>query len=146
MTEDVSTPGTLREIRRSRQWQRRLSLAVLAAACLGFALLATVTSADSAEPEGDFSTFSHLYAQHARLPCLLCHRRPTNSPEPNFSGHSPCAGCHAEQFANASSPICAICHANTQSGALKPFPRLESFTVAFDHATHMHGAARPRQG
>lgn len=88
----------------------------------------------------DFSKFRHDNASHARLPCLLCHRRETNAPRPTLpgsNGHLPCAGCHAQQFANASSPICGICHTDTQSNKLKPFPRLTSFNMKFDHARHV---------
>jgi len=48
----------------------------------------------------------------------------------------PCAGCHAQQFSDPNSPICTICHTDSQSGALKAFPPLRSFGVRFDHATH----------
>lgn len=97
----------------------------------------------SFEPEGqaslDFSKFSHTNPMHARLPCLLCHRRETNSTTPVRSlGHSPCAGCHAQQFGDPHNPICTICHTETDSAkpAVKPFPRLQSFGFAFDHAGH----------
>lgn len=92
------------------------------------------------EPSGDFSKFLHSSPNHARMPCLLCHRRESNSPRPNLpggSGHAPCAGCHAQQFANSESPICSICHTDVRSGALKSFPRLRSFRVNFDHARHL---------
>ena len=72
--------------------------------------------------------------------CLLCHRRESNSPRPQLpgkSGHVPCTGCHAQQFSNSDSPICTICHTDVKSGALKPFPRLKSFSMKFDHARHM---------
>jgi hypothetical protein len=53
-------------------------------------------------PEGlDYSKFQHSNANHARLPCLLCHRRDSNAPMPTRPGadkHLPCAGCHAQQF------------------------------------------------
>lgn len=93
------------------------------------------------EPSGDFSKFLHTSPNHARMPCLLCHRRESNSPRPNLPGasaHAPCAGCHAQQFANTESPICTICHTDVRSGALKPFPRLKSFRVNFDHARHLN--------
>jgi len=93
-------------------------------------------------PEGlDYSKFLHSNANHSRLPCLLCHRRDTNAPVPKRPGasqHLPCAGCHAQQFANAESPICTICHTDAKSGAMKPFPsRLISFRMKFDHAKHL---------
>jgi len=91
----------------------------------------------------DFSQFKHDNPKHARLPCLLCHRRENNSPQPTLPGkvaHAPCAGCHAQQFANSASEICAICHTDAQSGKVKPFPPLRSFDARFDHAKHA-GAA-----
>ena len=91
-------------------------------------------------PEGlDYSKFLHGNQNHARLPCLLCHRRETNSARPAMpgsNGHLPCAGCHAQQFAKSAGPICTICHTDSQSGTLKPFPRLRSFNMKFDHARH----------
>ncbi len=90
----------------------------------------------------DFSKFFHNNANHARLPCLLCHRREgtTATPvRPGAGGHLPCAGCHAQEFSNSSSPVCTICHSDTQSGALKPFPALKSFNVKFDHSIHTRG-------
>ena len=104
----------------------------------------------------DYSRFKHDSSYHARLPCLLCHRRETNSPRPTMPGssnHLPCAGCHAKQFADSTNPICTICHTNAQSGSLKAFPRLRSFNMKFDHARHLRfGAAscatchRPARG
>lgn len=88
----------------------------------------------------DYSKFRHDSSYHARLPCLLCHRRETNSPRPTLPGssnHLPCAGCHVKQFADSANPICTICHTNAQSGGLKPFPRLSSFSMRFDHARHV---------
>ena len=90
-------------------------------------------------PEGmDFSKFLHNTQNHARLPCLLCHRRETAARPsmPGGNSHLPCAGCHAQQFASSDSPICTICHTDVKSGALKGFPRLRSFRVKFDHARH----------
>jgi c(7)-type cytochrome triheme protein len=105
------------------------------------------SSSNASTPEqttGDFSKFSHVNPQHSRLPCLLCHRRDTNAIVPVRSlGHSPCIGCHAQQFNDPRSNICAICH--TTVGAsnppLKPFPSLQSFNVRFDHATHARNSA-----
>jgi hypothetical protein len=91
----------------------------------------------------DFSQFKHDNRQHARLPCLLCHRRENNSPQPTLPGkaaHAPCAGCHQQQFANTSSPICTICHTDVQSGKVKAFPPLQSFDARFDHAKHASAA------
>lgn len=100
----------------------------------------SVESEQMPEPSGDFSKFQHSSANHARLPCLLCHRRETNSIRPALpggSGHLPCAGCHKQQFANNESPICTICHTDVKSGALKAFPPLKSFRVNFDHSRHL---------
>ncbi len=92
-------------------------------------------------PEGlDYTKFLHTTRNHSRLPCLLCHRRETNSPRPKLpgsSGHLPCAGCHAQQFSSSDSPICTICHTEVKSGALKSFPRLTSFRMKFDHSLHL---------
>lgn len=88
----------------------------------------------------DYRKFQHSNPNHSRLPCLLCHRRETSSPRPQLpggSGHLPCAGCHAQQFANSDGPICGICHTDAKSGALKLFPRMKSFRVKFDHAVHV---------
>jgi hypothetical protein len=87
----------------------------------------------------DFSQFKHDNRNHARLPCLLCHRRENNSPQPTLPGkaaHAPCTGCHAQQFANPASAICTICHTDAQSGKVKAFPPLRSFDARFDHAKH----------
>lgn len=91
----------------------------------------------------DYSQFKHDNPQHARLPCLLCHRRENNAARPTLPGksnHAPCTGCHAQQFSDSNSPICTICHANVQAGVqagtVKAFPALQSFNVKFDHARH----------
>lgn len=107
------------------------------------------------EPASDYSKFTHANPNHARLPCLLCHRRETNAALPTRPGkdsHAPCAGCHAPQFANTGSPMCGICHTDAQSGNLKSFPRLRSFNMRFDHARHQRMAGgctschRPARG
>lgn len=87
----------------------------------------------------DYSKFQHSTPYHARLPCLLCHRRDSNAAVPKMPGskdHLPCAGCHQQQFAASDGPLCTICHTDAKSGALKSFPRLKSFRVQFDHARH----------
>ena len=92
----------------------------------------------------NYSQFKHDNPKHARLPCLLCHRRENNSPQPTLPGkasHTPCTGCHAQQFANPASEICSICHTDAQSGKLKSFPPLRSFNVKFDHARHAAAGA-----
>ncbi len=88
---------------------------------------------------------------HARLPCLLCHKRNDNSPRLKRSGHLPCSGCHVQQFSATSGPICTICHTNVETGAVKAFPPLRSFSAKFDHARHLRrtGCAtchRPTRG
>jgi c(7)-type cytochrome triheme protein len=92
-------------------------------------------------PEGlDYGKFLHTNQNHSRLPCLLCHRRESNAPvplRPGASGHLPCAGCHAQQFSDSNSPICTICHTDVKAGTLKPFPRLKSFRMVFDHSRHV---------
>jgi c(7)-type cytochrome triheme protein len=88
----------------------------------------------------DYSKFLHNTQNHARLPCLLCHRREGTTARPALPGannHLPCAGCHAQQFASNESPICTICHTDAKSGAIKSFPSLKSFRANFDHARHM---------
>ena len=120
-------------------------------ASMGYALQYGTTTASTVEPdrqeqnqqpEGlDYSKFLHNSRNHARLPCLLCHRRESNSPRPLLPGrsqHTPCAGCHAQQFSNSDSPICIICHTDVKSGALKSFPRLKSFSMKFEHARHVN--------
>lgn len=86
----------------------------------------------------DYSKFTHRNAAHGRLPCLLCHRREVNLRQPKRPGHTPCAGCHAQEFANPVSPICTLCHTNPAADKpdLKAFPRLASFNMKFDHARH----------
>ena len=101
----------------------------------------TNQQAQAQPPEGlDYSKFLHNSRNHARLPCLLCHRRESNSPRPQLPGkanHAPCAGCHAQQFSSPDSPVCTICHTDVKSGALKSFPRLKSFRMKFDHSLHV---------
>ena len=90
-----------------------------------------------------YSQFKHDNRNHARLPCLLCHRRENNSAQPTLPGkaaHAPCTGCHAQQFANPASEICTICHTDAQSGKVKAFPALSSFDAKFDHAKHRDAA------
>ena len=71
--------------------------------------------AAAAAQGADFSRFTHSNPNHSRLPCLLCHRREDAGTRPRRSGHTPCAGCHAPQFADQQSPICTICHTNPPS-------------------------------
>jgi c(7)-type cytochrome triheme protein len=116
---------------------------------LGAALIAVTcfatASTSSGQVEPDFSKFQHSNPNHSRLPCLLCHRRETNSAQPTLPGkdkHTPCTGCHAPQFASGAGPICTICHADAQAGTMKEFPPLRSFGSEFDHAKHVANGAR----
>lgn len=91
----------------------------------------------------DYSRFTHYNQFHSRLPCLICHTRTSNSARVGFPGrnsHLPCAGCHALQFNDQSSPICTICHTNPQTGAMKRFPPLRSFGARFNHAKHLRAS------
>jgi hypothetical protein len=103
-----------------------------------------INATETQAPSGDYTQFKHDNQQHARLPCLLCHRRENNSTRPTLpggSGHAPCAGCHAQQFSNSNGPICSICHTNIQAGTVKAFPRLRNFNVKFDHSRHSAAGA-----
>lgn len=130
--------------------KRRFELIVLIAGCFLLAAMfifgskASVIADDPldsytiAETEAqDYSRFRHSNPMHARMPCLLCHKRDDNSAAPKLSGHLPCSGCHTQQFADSGSQICTICHTNVQTGATKRFPPLRSFNVRFDHARHL---------
>jgi c(7)-type cytochrome triheme protein len=89
------------------------------------------------------SKFEHGNQYHSQLSCLICHRRDNNSARvslPGNGGHTPCIGCHTQQFADNKSPICAICHTDAETGAMKRFPPLRSFNVQFDHGKHMQNA------
>ena len=106
---------------------------------LTFLIVLLVAGVSSVQAQTNYSQFKHDRSEHARLPCLLCHRRESNSPQPTLPGkdsHTPCVGCHQQQFANKGSEICSICHTDAQSGTMKPFPALRSFTARFDHAKH----------
>ncbi len=96
----------------------------------------------------DFSRFSHRSQTHAGLSCNACHRRTDNRLVPALSEHRDCTGCHLQQFVSNNIPMCAICHTNLQGAnpPVKRFPTIASFNVAFDHAQHNQGAARPAQG
>ena len=136
------------------QRTKKIQLAVIGAlvvAALGYVVESSATTSPTiAEAEQqpqnqpaeglDYSKFLHSTRNHARLPCLLCHRRESNSPRPQLpgqSGHAPCTGCHAQQFSNSDSPICTICHTDVKSGAVKSFPRLKSFRMKFEHSLHV---------
>ncbi len=121
---------------------------VVVAVTIGLALTAVAQSPQTGGgrmkvPDGgDYSKFQHTTDYHARLPCLLCHRRETNAAVPAIpasGNHLPCAGCHAKQFADSSNAICTICHDKPPAATLKVFPRLSSFNLKFDHASHTSG-------
>lgn len=139
--------------RQDKRSRRRLTILALLLTCglLGYVMLgtsqpavATVTAPvdllpEQTEGEKDYSRFTHSNAYHSRLPCLLCHRRDDNSARigfPGKSGHLPCAGCHTAQFADNTSPICTICHTNAETGAMKRFPSLKTFSAKFNHSRH----------
>jgi c(7)-type cytochrome triheme protein len=139
---------------RVRAWstvggRRALCQLILCAAAGLVAVFALSASAGRGEPNeqqmqmpenADYSKFQHTTAYHVRLPCLLCHRRESNLARPAMPGssnHLPCAGCHVKQFSDSTNAICTICHSNVQSGTLKPFPGLLSFSMRFDHAHHL---------
>ena len=122
-----------------------LSLCVLGVLCV------SVVSAGKAGmpaqgPELDYSTFKHTSQSHASLACSDCHQRAANnSATPSFPGHSACTTCHTPL-----APRCTVCHSDVKSNPapLKSFPTSfkESFNVKFDHAQHMTGSARPKNG
>jgi c(7)-type cytochrome triheme protein len=117
---------------------------ILLAAMFVFGSNAAVADADPQVTEllveaetQDYSRFQHNNPMHARMPCLLCHKRDDNSAAPKLSGHVPCSGCHTQQFADIGSQICTICHTDVQAGATKRFPGLHSFNARFDHGRHL---------
>lgn len=125
----------------------------LARCLIALTILVCPIQVSSQGSGADFSKFKHNNPNHSRLPCLLCHRRETNEPRPIMPGaanHAPCAGCHAKEFANSSHQICTICHTDAQAGTVKPFPRLASFGMRFDHGRHQNTACaschRPLRG
>jgi hypothetical protein len=144
----------LKKITRSRTQRRLLYVVFVIAVCsfFGYSLVTvlqpqavtaeTDVTAETNIPmqDLDFSRFSHKNAAHSRMPCLLCHRRDDNSPRigfPGKAGHTPCIGCHQQQFsAGSGSPICTVCHTNAETGAMKRFPGLQDFTMRFDHSRH----------
>lgn len=112
---------------------------------LSVALAGSADGGGPAEPQARRVTFNHTLVQHAQVPCLLCHRRDTNAAAIRLPGHSPCAGCHAQEFASSTGTLCSVCHVDPASGSLRGFPPLRSFNVRFDHARHDRGSARPRE-
>jgi c(7)-type cytochrome triheme protein len=114
----------------------------LAVACVAPLLLVALDS-HAASPEPALAAFSHRTPAHANVACLQCHRRTTNAATPQLPGHSSCAGCHAQQFADQNNAICATCHTRPPAAPVKAFPRLRTFDARFDHARHRNvGCAR----
>jgi c(7)-type cytochrome triheme protein len=106
-----------------------------------------------ASPQGndlDYSKFLHNSPRHASAACSSCHHRNDNSARPSFPGHKQCIECHRSQFVTPNTPMCSICHAsvNGNDPPRKAFPDKfkESFNLKFDHAQHLTGAARPKNG
>lgn len=148
MQPDKLRPTMTRQARNTRLFELLAFLAgcVMFAAAFVFGSKAETSLDDFATgPEQpiaeaavqNYSRFQHSNPTHARMPCLLCHKRDDNSATPKLAGHVTCSGCHAQQFADSGSQMCTICHTNTQSGATKRFPNLRSFNVRFDHARHL---------
>lgn len=144
----LSFIGSVWNARHGALGRRRVaSLASVSLAVTGLGL-AFLLEASAGNPiaAADLGKFQHATSQHARLACLMCHRRETNAARLTLPGHTPCAGCHAQEFANPASPICSICHTAPPTAPVKAFPRRRSFTSRFDHARHARGAAKPRAG
>lgn len=124
--------------------KRRAEAAVLLAVCMAFgymfyffqgsAAANELTLEPLAESQPDYSKFNHSEPQHTRLPCLVCHKREVGLFTPRRPGHTPCAACHVQQFADNTSPMCTICHTAT---GVKPFPPLRSFNAMFNHGRHI---------
>jgi len=98
----------------------------------------------------DYSKFLHTSSKHASLACSSCHHRTDNTVRPSFPGHKDCTGCHLTQFTTPNIPMCSICHetVNGSDPPRKTFPDRfkENFNVSFDHAQHMSGNAKPKNG
>src|ERR1043166_6407102 len=98
----------------------------------------------------DYSRFLHTSSRHAGLTCTSCHHRTDNSVRPNFPGHKDCTSCHLTQFTTPNIPMCSICHesVNGSDPPRKGFPDRfrENFNVSFDHAQHLTGNAKPKNG
>ncbi len=141
----LGTRKTISDVPRLKRVQATLLL--LACVAFGYAFAAGDVSRPEAASEipeysiveavsvsQDYSRFQHSNPMHNRLPCLLCHKREEGLTTPKRSGHTPCAGCHVQQFADNTSPLCVICHTPT---GVKPFPPLRSFNIQFDHSKHL---------
>jgi len=141
----------------SRRGQRLLIVSILLLAAGGFAATlnnaGALSSAAAAfsfgpgatEPQGaepDYSRFAHSSSAHSRLPCLTCHRREDRAVQPNRPGHRPCSACHSQKFADLKGPICTTCHTTPEpkGGDLKSPPKLNGFSVKFNHSLHAGSA------
>jgi c(7)-type cytochrome triheme protein len=124
---------------------------------VGGAILATIfllgvplTAVYAQGNDQDYSKFLHTSSKHAAIGCNECHRRADNSSRPSFPGHKACTSCHLTQFTTPTLPMCSICHqsVNGNDPPRKAFPDKfkESFNMKFDHAQHMTGSARPKNG
>jgi c(7)-type cytochrome triheme protein len=100
--------------------------------------------------EQDYSKFLHTSSKHASIACANCHHRNDNSARPAFPGHKDCTGCHLTQFTTPNIPMCSICHesVNGNDPPRKAFPDRfkEPFNMKFDHAQHLSGNAKPKNG
>jgi hypothetical protein len=141
------------EIYRHLRWlvDRYLQRRMIASSALLFSFLLFPFSL--ALPQGndlDYSKFLHTSQRHASVACSACHHRNDNSAQPSFPGHKDCFGCHGTQFGTPNTPLCFICHTdvNGNQPPRKAFPTSfkESFNLKFDHAQHLTGAARPKNG
>lgn len=115
-----------------------------------------ITAADTNPPpvqkvsDKNYGRFSHTVPEHVEINCDECHRRSAGSLELKYSGHDSCISCHLNEFTNAGSGICTVCHDDlkTVPATMKPFPARfnEQFNMKFDHAAHDSGAGRPAAG
>jgi c(7)-type cytochrome triheme protein len=112
--------------------------------------MCSAISCFSQESGLDYSKFAHTSAKHVSIGCVSCHERSDNSSNPSWPGHKACTGCHIGQFTTPAIPMCQICHSdlNGSRPPLRSFPVnfKETFNVRFDHAQHMSGFAKPKNG
>ena len=123
---------------------------IVRAALLFFSVLFPFASAYSQGNEVDYSKFLHTSQRHASIACVNCHRRNDNSAQPTFPGHKDCTSCHLSQFTTPNVAMCSICHTGV-SGTPPPMRAFtqefkEGFNVKFDHAQHMTGSGKPKNG
>jgi len=123
---------------------------IVRAALLFFSVLFPFASAYSQGNELDYSKFLHTSQRHASIACVNCHRRNDNSAQPTFPGHKDCTSCHLSQFTTPNVSMCSICHTSV-SGTPPPMRAFtqefkEGFNVKFDHAQHMTGSGKPKNG